>query len=302
MSAEPPVEITRAQAKAQVLVEALPYIQQYHRRFIVVKFGGAAMDATDVSRSILTDIVLMRQMGMWPVVVHGGGPRIDQELAARGIATERVEGLRVTDRATMDVVHQVLIDEISQELVDWIKDAGGRAIALNGRSNYFLECRKLALPDRPEIDLGFVGEITHVDADLAERLSGGDLIPVVAPIARGEQDEALYNVNADTVAAAIARHLRAAKLVMLSNVAGIETRPGDANSLVRHLDGPQARELIDRGAVAGGMLPKVRACLDALEAGVPKAHVISGYMEHSLLLEIFTQTGVGTEIVWQNRS
>jgi len=300
--------------KARVLIEALPYIRGYRRKFIVVKLGGSAMTDENVLRSVLTDVVFMEQVDMWPVLVHGGGPRISEEMKRAGVEPEFVQGHRVTTTEVMGVAARVLIDELSAHVCHVIGDVGGRAMPLNGRGSAFLVGRKRRLPDAPEVDLGLVGEVTSVDRETCYRLADGGLVPVVAPVARSEATAALsarslsgaptsearvelLNVNADSTAAAVAAKLGAEKLVVLSNVPGVMLDPTDAGSLQRSLRRADIEHLIAEGVIAGGMLPKVRACLEALDGGVRKTHIVSALLPHALLLEIFTDTGIGTEIV-----
>ncbi|MCX7803553.1 MAG: acetylglutamate kinase [Planctomycetota bacterium] len=281
--------------KAAVLIEALPYLKAFDRKFVIIKLGGSAMEDPAVFRSVITDVVFLEQAGMWPVLVHGGGPRITAAMEKAGIKPVFVEGRRVTDEATIEIAHRVLIDEISFAVCRAIEEADGKAIPLNGRGSNFLRCEKLRLKDRPDIDLGYVGEITAVDAELCARLSEGSVIPVVAPIARGP-DGRLYNVNADSVAWKVAAEIRAEKIVFLSNVDGVMRDMSDPSSVLSTMDMSEAERLIREKIVTGGMIPKVQACLSALKGGVRKAHIINALTPHAMLLEIFTDRGIGTEI------
>jgi len=289
--------------KAGVLIEALPYIRSFRRKFVVVKLGGSAMDDESVTRSVIKDVVFMEQVDMWPVLVHGGGPRISEEMKRAGIEPRFVQGQRVTTPEAMEIVARVLIDEISVKMCRLIEEAGGKAIPLSGRASSFLLGRKRRLPDAPELDLGLVGEITRVDREICYRLCDGGVIPVVAPVARlapeegGEASAQLLNINGDSAAAAIAAGLGAEKLVDISNVPGVLRDPNDPGSLFSTLTRAQVERLIAEGVITGGMLPKVRACLEAIQAGVRKAHIVSALLRHALLLEIFTDEGIGTEIV-----
>jgi acetylglutamate kinase len=277
--------------KAAVLIEALPYIKGFHHKIVVVKLGGAAMTQESVLHSVVHDVVFMEQVGMYPLIVHGGGPAISAAMKEAGLEPRFIDGQRYTDEKTLEIVARVLVGEISADIVKRIDQTGGVGVAVNGRDSNFLRgCRRAGK------DLGLVGEITGVDCELAGRMLAGDIIPVVAPLARGENGT-LYNVNADLAAARIAEELRAEKLVFLSDVPGILADRGDPESLLTTVTADQVREMIDGGKIEGGMLPKVEAGLRSLAAGVNKVHLISGLVRHSLLLEIFTDRGVGTQMV-----
>ncbi len=281
----------KAIEKAAVLIEALPYIKSFHHKIVVVKLGGAAMTDEKVLHSVVHDVVFMEQVGMFPLIVHGGGPRISAAMKQEGLEPRFVDGQRYTDEHTLEIVARVLVGEISADIVQRIDRAGGVAVAVNGRDSAFLRGAK-----RTGTDLGLVGEITGVDCELAGRMLAGDIIPVVAPLARGE-DGTLYNVNADLAAARIAQELRAEKLVFLSDVPGILTDKTDPDTLLSTVTSDQVRDLIDAGKIEGGMVPKVTAGLESLAAGVNKVHLVGGNTPHSLLIEIFTDRGVGTQMV-----
>ena len=297
--------------KAGVLVEALPYIRSFRRKFVVVKLGGSVMSDEKIMRSLLTDIAFMEHVGMWPVLVHGGGARITEEMKAAGIEPEFVGGQRRTTPEIMRIVARVLIDEVTAGICDTIEEVGGRAIPLNGRASSFLMGRKRRLPEAPEVDLGLVGEVTYVDREMCYRGADGGLIPVVAPVARFDPDEVvedgssredrggmgLLNINGDSAASAIASGLGAEKLVDISDVPGVLQDPADPESLHSTLTQEETKRLIQQGVIRGGMLPKVLSCIEAIEGGVRKAHIVSAHVPHALLLEIFTDKGVGTEIV-----
>jgi acetylglutamate kinase len=297
--------------KARVLIEALPYIRSFRRKFVVVKLGGSAMTDEAVLRSVLTDVVFMEHVGMWPVLVHGGGRRISEEMERAGVEPRFVQGMRVTTPEVMRIVARVLIEETSSRICDMIEEAGGRSIPLNGRASSFLMGRKLRLRGDTGADLGLVGEVTYVDREMCYRVADGGLIPVVAPVARFDPDEVaeepsayagadgvgLLNVNADVAASAVAAGLGAEKLVDISDVPGVLADPSDERSLASTLRREEVERLVSEGTVSGGMLPKVRSCLEALDGGVRKAHIVSAGLPHALLLEIFTDRGVGTEIV-----
>lgn len=296
-------------AIAQVLTEALPYIQQFHGRTIVVKYGGNAMTDETLKNCFARDVVLMKLVGMNPVVVHGGGPQIGTLLEKLNIESRFVNGLRVTDAATMDVVQMVLGGLVNQQIVSLINSNGGNAVGITGKDGKFIQARKLsvtvpvddsapdAAPDTtnmaPEIiDIGHVGEITHIDTELLAALTGSGFIPVIAPIGVGA-DGASYNINADIVAGQLAAALRAEKLLLLTNTPGLLDAEGaPVNSASRTL----VESMIADGTITEGMLPKVQCALDAVAAGVNSAQIIDGRVPHALLLEILTATGVGTQI------
>ncbi len=284
---------------AKVLTEALPYIQKFAGKTIVVKFGGNAMVSEELKNSFARDIVLMKSVGMNPVVVHGGGPQINELLAKLNIKSEFVDGLRVTDSATMDVVEMVLGGTVNKNIVSLINHNGGRAVGLTGKDGQLIQAKKKSLvrqtPDMkaPEIiDIGHVGEITRIDTHAIDMLIASDFIPVVAPIGVGS-DGASYNINADTVAGALAQALNAEKLVLLTNVAGLMDKQG---KVLTGLSLATVNKLIADGTVTGGMLPKIQCALDAIAGGAHSAHIIDGRVNHAVLLEIFTNRGVGTLI------
>jgi len=284
--------------KARVLIEALPYIQSFRDRIIVIKFGGSAMEDESILDSVLQDIVFMSAVGMRPVVVHGGGPLISEEMSRKGKQPKFVRGHRVTDAETMEIVADVL-SSINRDIVGRIEARGGRAESFADARQGLLRARKKApVEDTASgpIDLGFVGTVEAIDAESLIRLSAERVVPVLAPLGCGPDGETL-NINADVAASFVAGALKAVKVVFLSDVHGIMTDPGDEDSLVPTLAEDEVNDLIERGAIQGGMLPKVEACLAALDAGVGKAHIIDGRISHSILLEIFTKQGVGTQIL-----
>jgi acetylglutamate kinase len=289
--------------KAATLHEALPYIQRFHGRVFVVKYGGHAMENEDLKRSFAKDVALLRYVGIQVVVVHGGGPQINETLAAMGIQPTFSGGLRVTDDKTMDVVEMVLGGKVNSEIVGLISSQGARAVGLSGKDDQFLRARRKAKVtqkgpngETTVVDLGRVGEIESAHPELLQDLLKGGYLPVVAPIAKSEAGEAL-NVNADTAAGRIAGALGAAKLMLMTDVAGVKDKDGQ---LFRSLDADQVEHLIENGIITGGMIPKVRCALDAVDRGVEKVHIIDGRARHALLLEIFTDLGVGTEITRLN--
>jgi acetylglutamate kinase len=280
-------------SKAEVLHEALPYIRRFHQRTFVVKYGGHAMVDEALKESFARDVCLLRYVGIRVVVVHGGGPQINQMLDRVGIQSTFSGGLRVTDDATMDLVEMVLGGGVNQEIVGMICNYGGRAVGLSGKDDRFMRAKKL---DKDEhgapLDLGRVGEVVHVNAGILDQLIQNGFIPVIAPIGVDDAGRAL-NVNADTAAGAIAGSLSAAKLVLMTDVEGVKTASGERLS---SLGSTEAEELIEKGVITGGMIPKVRCALDAVNGGVEKVHILDGRRRHALLLEIFTDSGVGTEI------
>ena len=285
--------------KAAVLEEALPYIRRFHNRTVVIKYGGHAMADDSLKESFAKDVCLLRFVGIRVVVVHGGGPQINRMLERVGIKSVFNAGLRVTDDETMDVVEMVLGGAVNQELVGMICQHGGRAIGLSGRDDRFMRAKRHdRVPTKtPEgedvlVDLGRVGEVDHVDSTIIEHLLASQFIPVVAPVAVDPQGQSL-NVNADTAAGSLAGALRAAKLVLMTDVEGVKSKDG---SMLRSLDAPEAERMIADGVITGGMIPKVRCALDAVSLGVEKVHILDGRRLHAILLEIFTDQGVGTEI------
>jgi len=290
--------------KAQVLIEALPYIRKFYKKTMVVKYGGAAMVDEELKESFAMDIVLMKYVGLNPVVVHGGGPQIGRVLKKMGKDSVFIEGMRVTDQETMDVVEMVLGGKVNKEIVNLINRFGGRAVGLTGKDGALIRAKKLVLSRKeqeeapPEIiDLGMVGDVDEINADVIRALEPGAFIPVIAPVGVGE-DGSTYNINADLVAGKLAAALKAEKLILLTDVPGVLSAGGE---LLASLNQSDVHALIERGTISAGMIPKVRCCLDALDGGVAKAHIIDGRIKHSLILEVFTDGGVGTEL-WQRET
>ena len=282
--------------KAHVLAEALPYIKRFHGKTIVVKYGGNAMIEELLKRSFAHDVVLLKLVGMNPVIVHGGGPQIDEQLARMGKKGEFVQGMRVTDAETMDVVEMVLGGQVNKEVVTLINQAGGKAVGLTGQDGAFVHAKKMLLSDKnnggAKIDIGQVGEIASIDPKVIWALEEGGFIPVVAPIGVGADGQS-YNINADLVAGKLAEVLKAEKLVVLTNTPGVL----DKNSkLLTGLTPKKIDALVAEGTLSGGMLPKISSALDAARNGVKSVHIIDGRVEHALLLEILTDEGVGTLI------
>jgi len=292
--------------KAKILQEALPYIREFHGKVFVIKYGGSAMTREDLRESFARDVVLLKYVGINPVVVHGGGPQISTTLERFGIKPKFVGGMRKTDEDTMHVVEMVLSGDINKDIVALINRYSGEklyAVGISGRDGRLLKARKLdkesyfkelGLPV-PEEDVGFVGEIVGVNSELIFALIEKNFIPVIAPVGVGEEGEA-YNINADIAASEVAKSLKAEKLIFLTDTEGVKDEKGE---LISTLTKGKAQELIEKGVIREGMIPKVRSALRAMEAGVRKVHIIDGRVQHSLLLEIFTEKGIGTEIVQQ---
>ncbi len=282
--------------QASILAEALPYLRRFHGKTIVVKYGGNAMTDLKLQQQFAHDVVMLKLVGLDPVVVHGGGPQIEQRLKQLGIESEFVQGMRVTDAATMDVVEMVLGGSVNKDIVTLINQAGGKAVGLTGQDGAFIRARKLLMPN-PEkpgetIDLGMVGEIESIDPSVIDTLEAGGFIPVVAPIGVGSDGQS-YNINADVVAGKLAEILKAEKLVLLTNTPGVLDKAGNllTNITPRDIDA-----MLADGTLSGGMLPKIASALDAARSGVHGVHIIDGRVEHALLLEILTDQGVGTLI------
>lgn len=293
------MDTQRATQIAQVLTEALPYIRRFAGKTIVVKYGGNAMVDDELEQSFARDIVLMKQIGMNPVVVHGGGPQIGNLLKAIGKKSKFIDGMRVTDRETMDVVEMVLGGQVNKAIVGMIQKAGGRCVGLTGKDAGLIKARKMTLTkhnealDAPEIiDLGHVGEVVAVDTYIVDLMIDSDIIPVIAPVGYDDEGNS-YNINADFVAGAVAGALKAEKLMLLTNIAGLLDKEGN---LLTGLTHAKVEGLIADGTIYGGMLPKIRCALDTVTAGVKSAHIIDGRVQHAVLLEVFTDEGVGTLI------
>ena len=278
--------------KAGVLLEALPYIKSYSNKIFVIKYGGSALIDPDIKRRVLEDIVFMSYVGIRPVLIHGGGPFINEELKKLGKKVEFKNGLRVTTKENMDVIDKVLSD-VNYKIAADIKELGGRAVSLNA-------LKKDVIKTRPhkEKDLGFVGEVENINRDIIRKAVRPRSVPVISPIGFGAENK-FYNVNADDVSSEIAVSLKAAKLVLLTDVKGIMREKDDESTLIPTLTIKETESLIDKEIIHGGMIPKVKACIRALHGGTSKTHIIDGRMHHSLLLEIFTDKGIGTEIVSQ---
>ncbi len=291
----------RATNIAQVLTEALPYIQRFSGKTLVIKYGGNAMIDEDLKNSFARDVVLMKAVGLNPVIVHGGGPQIGELLQRLGKQSEFVNGIRVTDSETMDIVEMVLGGQVNKSIVNLINSNGGRAVGLTGKDGSLIFAEKLhvtqnssdpAVKTSEMLDLGHVGKVSSIDTSVIDMLIRSDFIPVIAPVGVGQNGES-YNINADLVAGKIAEVLQAEKLILLTNTAGLLDADG---KLLTGLNAKQVNELIDQGVIYGGMLPKIGCALDAVQAGVTSAHIIDGRVQHAVLLEMFTDEGVGTLI------
>ncbi|MEW5745145.1 MAG: acetylglutamate kinase [Nitrospirota bacterium] len=285
--------------KAQILIESLPYIRNFYGKTFVIKYGGAAQVEEALKDSFAQDVVLLNFIGIKPIIIHGGGPRISQTMKKMGKEPAFVQGQRVTDKETMDIVEMVLGGLINKEIVALINNHGGKAVGLSGKDGGLIRARKKLLRKtagtggEEVIDIGLVGEVEAVAPDIIDAVEQGGFIPVISPIGVGSKGEA-YNINADYVASAIAAALKAEKFILLTDVPGINDKKGDIISTVHK---KEVKKLIDNGTITGGMLPKVQACTRAIDAGVRKTHIVDGRVPHCLLLEIFTKEGIGTEIV-----
>ena len=286
--------------KAEVLMEALPYFQRFYGKTFVIKYGGHAMENDDLKSSFAQDIVLLKYVGINPVVVHGGGPQIDTVLDKMGITSRYVRGMRVTDQETLDIVEMVLVGKVNKEIVNLINQNGGMAVGLSGKDGGLILAKKMNVTvasgngESPEIiDIGMVGEIIGINPLIIESLDQNKFIPVIAPVGVGKQGET-YNINADLVAGEVAEALHAEKLILMTDIEGVKDKKG---GLLSTLKESQARRMIQDGVVGSGMIPKVECCINALKGGVEKTHIIDGRVKHAVLLEIFTKEGVGTEVV-----
>ena len=287
--------------KAAILVEALPYIQAFYGKTIVIKYGGNAMINENLKEKVMQDVALMKYVGIRPVIVHGGGPEITGFLKKVGKQSSFVAGLRVTDEETVEIAEMVLDGKVNSEIVNLLNRRGVKAVGLSGKDAGLIKARKKLATvyegdESRQVDIGYVGEVAAVDSGIIEDLLDQDYVPVIAPIGVGDDGES-YNINADYVAAEIAGALEAEKLLLLTDVEGIYKDFQDKGTFISSLHLPEARQYIKEGIIAGGMIPKVEACLSALEKGTGKTHIIDGRLDHSILLEIFTPQGIGTQVV-----
>lgn len=279
---------------SDVLVQAMPYFKQWVGKTVVVKYGGNAMLNEDLKQAVMKDIVLLNTIGVKVVLVHGGGPEINKMLERVGKESKFINGLRYTDKETMEIVQMVLTGKLNKAIVGILLQEGGRAVGISGVDSGLLRAKKI---DRDGKDLGFVGEVTKVHPEIINDLLEKDFIPVISTVAIGETgDQSLYNINADTAAAKIAVALKAEKFVQLTNVAGVLKEVNDPKSLITRIPMPTVPQLIENGTIAGGMIPKVECCMIALKGGVPRTHIIDGRVPHSLLIEMFSDRGIGTMI------
>jgi acetylglutamate kinase len=286
--------------RAEILVEALPYIRRFYNQTVVIKYGGHAMVDGELKDSFARDVVLMKYIGINPVVVHGGGPQIGSLLKKLGKESKFIQGMRVTDEETMDIVEMVLVGKVNKEIVGLINRHGGKAVGLSGKDanllraeKYYLSAEKVKDMPPEIIDIGLVGKVKEVNASLIVSLMADGVIPVIAPTGVGDGGET-YNINADLVAGAVASALAAEKLILLTDVPGVLN---GNKELIQTMDEPTCRRMIEEGTIQGGMYPKVKCCLKALRTGVKKAHIVDGRLKHTILLEMFTDQGVGTEMV-----
>lgn len=284
--------------KAQVLIDALPYIREFNGNTVVIKYGGSAMLDPSVNETIVQDMVLLKLVGLKPVIVHGGGPEINKMLSRLNIESEFVDGLRITTKETMEVVEMVLAGKVNKQIVEMITRQGGCPVGITGKDGKMLRTKKL---EKEGVDLGYVGDIVKVNTRLIKSLIDNDFIPVIAPI--GSDDEGhTYNVNADYAAVAIAGALNAEKLVFLTDVEGVLENKAHPESLISFLSDCEAKKHIASGVIAGGMIPKVECCMEAIEKGVPMVHILDGRKQHALILEIYTPDGIGTMIYKKEES
>jgi len=286
--------------RAEILVEALPYIRRFFNKTVVIKYGGHAMADEELKDNFARDVVMMKYIGINPVVIHGGGPQIGSFLKKLGKHSTFVQGMRVTDEETMDIVEMVLVGKVNKEIVGLINRHGGTAVGLSGKDanliraeKYYLSAEKVKDTPPEIIDIGLVGKVTQINAGIIQSMTADNVIPVIAPTGVGDRGET-YNINADLVAGAVAAALAAEKLILLTDVPGVLNRQGE---LIQAMDERTTRTMIEDGTIAGGMFPKVKCCLKSLKAGVKKAHIVDGRLKHTILLEMFTDQGIGTEIV-----
>lgn len=282
--------------KAEILIEALPYIQKLHGKTVVIKYGGNAMINDELKNAVMDDITLLKFIGLNPVIVHGGGPDINKMLETLQIKSEFVNGLRVTDKKTMEVAQMVLVGNTNKEIVSMLNQKGGKAIGLCGIDGKLIECEQYKTTiEGVEKDIGFVGKIININSKVLELIARDEYIPVIAPIGVG-RDGCSYNINADTVAGEVAVALKAEKLMLLTDVEGVKMSP-DSPDVLHALTAAQVHDLISKKIINGGMIPKVLGCLEALDRGVGRTHIIDGRIPHCILLEIFTNKGIGTMIM-----
>jgi acetylglutamate kinase len=293
-------DMKKSVERAEILVEALPYIRRFFNKTVVIKYGGHAMVDEDLKDNFARDVVMMKYIGINPVIVHGGGPQIGNLLKKLGKESKFIQGMRVTDEETMDIVEMVLVGKVNKEIVGLINRHGGQAVGLSGKDanliraeKYYLSAEKVKETPPEIIDIGLVGKVKEINATLITSLMANGVIPVIAPTGVGDGGET-YNINADLVAGAVAAALFAEKLILLTDVQGVLDR---TKTLIHAMDDRMTRQMIEEGTISGGMFPKVKCCLKTLRAGVKKAHIVDGRLKHTILLEMFTDRGIGTEIV-----
>jgi acetylglutamate kinase len=277
--------------KSEVLIEALPYIKKFFEKVVVIKYGGAAVDANGIEKDVLEDIIFMNYAGMRPIIVHGGGPEISRMMKKAGIEPKFINGRRYTDEASLHIIDKAL-HSINKSIVKTLRALGTQAFGMSGKENGLIKVRKM----KGDVDLGYVGEVTSVDTTIIKRLMEDNIIPVIYPLGIG-RDGHVYNVNADDVASEVAKALKAEKFVLLTNVNGILKDKNDPKTLIKTVKSHEAESLIRNGVINSGMIPKATACVNAVKGGVKKSHILNADMPHALLLEIFTDEGIGTEIV-----
>ena len=288
--------------KAEVLIEALPYIKEFYGKTVVIKYGGHAMSSPELKKAVMQDVTLMKFVGMNPVVVHGGGPEINSMLGRLGISSSFVKGLRVTDAETMKVVEMVLVGKVNKEIVSLINSCGGSALGISGKDGGLITAIRKRVTEKDtngqetDLDLGYVGDVESIDPTIIHSVIEQGYIPVIAPVGANENGDT-YNINADYVASEVAAALKADKFVLLTDVEGIYADSENLSEIISSIKLAQIPQLIEGGTIVGGMIPKIECCARALESGVEKAHIIDGRLAHSILLEIFTRKGIGTEVV-----
>jgi acetylglutamate kinase len=292
--------ILNSMQRADILLEALPYIKRFYNKTIVIKYGGHAMADDELKDKFAKDVVMMKYIGINPVVVHGGGPQIGDFLRKLGKESKFIQGMRVTDKETMDIVEMVLVGKVNKEIVGLINSHGGNAVGLSGKDGNLISAEKYLLSEEKAkhtpseiIDIGLVGKVKAINAQLISSLTQNGFIPIIAPTGIGDAGET-YNINADIVAGEIAAALKAEKLLLLTDVQGVMDK---SKKLINTMNGKKAQHLIEEGVIEGGMFPKIKCCLKALKGGVNKTHIVDGRLKHAILLEIFTDKGIGTEIV-----
>lgn len=295
------MDLFKPEDKAAILVEALPYIQEFYGKTIVIKYGGNAMINDTLKEKVMQDVALMKYVGIRPVIVHGGGPELTGFLKKVGKQSSFVAGLRVTDEETVEIAEMVLDGKVNSEIVNLLNRRGVKAVGLSGKDAGLIQARKKLATvyegeESKKVDIGYVGEVATINSGIIEDLLDQDYVPIIAPIGVGENGES-YNINADYVAAEIAGALEAEKLLLLTDIEGIYKDFNDKDTFISTLHLPEARQYIKEGIIAGGMIPKVEACLTALEKGAGKTHIIDGRLDHSIILEVFTEQGIGTQVV-----